>query len=55
MNNSEMRERLISIYNCLNNIEVKGQVSVTNLAACLQIITDIINAPSIEPDTNCIA
>ena len=48
MNKSEIRERLIAVYNTLNNIEVKGQNNVCNMAGCIQIMQDVINTMADE-------
>ena len=44
MSNNEIKERVVAVYNSLNNIEVKGQHNVTNLAGCMQILHDVVNA-----------
>lgn len=44
MNEIEVRERLIAVYNALNNIEVKGFHNISTLAGCLQIIKETLEA-----------
>ena len=41
-------EKIIAVYNLLNNIEVKGQNNVFNMAACLQVMKDVIDAAAVE-------
>lgn len=42
MTDKEVNERLVAIFASLNNIEVKGQNNVCNLAACIQILHDVL-------------
>jgi hypothetical protein len=50
MKNHEMAERLIAVFNALNNIEVKGIHNVSTLAGSLQIIKEILEAQTQEQD-----
>ena len=49
MTNTEQKERLIAVFQSLNNIEVKGQNNVCNMAGCIQILQDVINAVNNPP------
>jgi hypothetical protein len=43
MNNNEIKDRLIAVFNTINNIEVKGQSNICNMAGCIQILQDVLN------------
>jgi hypothetical protein len=46
MNKTETQERLIAVYNALNNIEVKGHVNMCNMAGCIQVLQEVLQAMS---------
>lgn len=43
MTNIGIKNNLISVFNTLNIIEVKGMTNVGNLAGCMQIVKDIVD------------
>jgi len=43
MNKQKPVEKIISVFNALNTIEVKGQHNVQSLGACIQIVQDVVN------------
>ena len=42
MDKKQEHEMLIAVFNSLNNIEVKGQANVCNMAGCIQILMEVI-------------
>jgi hypothetical protein len=42
MSDKEIKERLAAVFSSLNNIEVKGQSNVCNMAGCISILQEVL-------------
>ena len=51
MKNTELLERLVAVFNALNNVEVKGFSNISTLAGSLQILKEVIEIKTQEQMT----
>ena len=44
MDRKQETEMLTAVFGSLNNIEVRGQANVCNMAGCMQILKDVLDS-----------